>query len=126
VTRDTIYAPGENRARSTLKSSTKFTGKNTQHRRTVSMSCSIHTTENITLMPQVHRADSHLECNLRAEVLGLRNAVESPAFLTPHTDRACRGTFPWCHILTSLLIYLGFSGLLSSSGIFPRVYGNHS
>jgi len=48
-------------------------------------------------------------------VLGLRNAVESPAFLAPHAHHACRGASSWCRIHTSLLIYLGFSASPSSS-----------
>jgi hypothetical protein len=84
-----VHAPGEDEARRLMSCSTDFTRKDTQRRRcvTTSWSC-VARNRNAGAISCI--ADSHFECNFRAEVLGPRNAIESSAFPDPHADRVSR------------------------------------
>jgi hypothetical protein len=78
--RATVHAPEEVEVRSLVKCNTEFTKRTglsiVELCRDAFSLCCIHATESVTPVSYVHRVDSHLACNFRAEVLDPRNAVD--------------------------------------------------
>jgi len=123
-TRATVHAPGEIETRSLVKYNTEFIER-TRCRRTVSRCIAVLYTRNKKCNVDAIRASRWLAPRVQFPSWGTLSKElcrHSLASLALHADHACRNASSWCHIHTSLLIYLGSSRSLSSFTMILQGY----